>query len=1146
MNTRATRILIVDEDEATAELIRQALATSPSAVAQPRRVSTLAEYVETVAAETPDLVFLDSHLPKALIDAVLSVPPENGAFPVVAMANRGDEKAAVAAIQNGAMEFLVKSPCGFADLPGTVDRVERAWRLLRERQKARKDLEESEARFRTLFQSAATAILVHDATTGEIVQANQRAIEAYGFKTLGELQRTDLWMEPPYSGAEAIGWIHKAAREGEQRFEWKNRDRHGRVFWEDVVLDRVTLGGVKCVMAVSNDITARKLAEEANNQQAGLINSLLDCIPDLIFYKDLRGVYLGCNPAFAAFAGRTRNEIIGKTDRDLFSSEIATAFCERDRHVLEVLKPLHNEEWVEYAGGRKALLETLKTPYRGPDGALLGVLGISRDITERKRGEDALRASEDRFRAYVDQASDPLFVHDFAGRFVAVNPQACAILGYTKEEMLQLNVIDIETSLTLVQAQALWSEIKPNVPFTSGGWHRRKDGTKFPVEIRFGCFDHDGKRHYLAMARDMSERHRAQEALRESERLLRSVIDLVPHFIFAKDERGYYLFANQACASANGFTPDQMIGRDDLDLVPNHEEAEAYRSDDLEVIESGRAKKISEERFTDSTGRVRILQTTKIPFAMADGSRAIMGVSVDITELKQTESALRYHRELLQETGHIAKVGGWEFDPVTGAGSWTDEVARIHDLEPGSETTVEKGLGFYDDESRPRIVAAVRAAVEQGQPYDLELGIISAKGVSKWVRTIGRPILKDDRVVRVMGSFQDITERRHLEAQVRESQKLEAVGQLAGGVAHDFNNILAAVMLQLGLVLRNPELDQGTREALQEVTEEVDRAAKLTRQLLMFSRRSVLAVRPLDLNDVMGSLLKMLRRLIGEDIQLRFEAQLGLPLVQADASMMEQVLMNFVVNSRDAMPNGGQITIGIRAVTLGPDDTQKNANRRLGRFVCLTVADTGCGMDSATAKRVFEPFFTTKAPGKGTGLGLATVYGIVAQHQGWLEVDSATGLGTTFRVYLPALDEVSEQLVADPPLSETPRGHESILLVEDEVKVRQVVAQTFRMLGYRVIEAANGQEAVKSWQLAGPEIDLLFTDMVMPEGMTGLELAERLRAFKPSLKAIISSGYSSEIAETKVLAHAGLVYLPKPYDIRALAEVVRRCLDGME
>ena len=396
--------------------------------------------------------------------------------------------------------------------------------------------------------------------------------------------------------------------------------------------------------------------------------------------------------------------------------------------------------------------------------------------------------------------------------------------------------------------------------------------------------------------------------------------------------------------------------------------------------------------------------------------------------------------------------------------------------------------------------------------------------------------------------FDAITERKRaeaekakLEAQFHQAQKMESVGQLAGGVAHDFNNILAATMMHLSFLQQNPSFDLETRESLSELMEATKRAAALTRQLLIFSRRSVLEIKVLNLNEVVTNLLKMLGRLIGEHISFRFDLAEDLPPVEADPGMIEQVLMNLAVNARDAMPKGGRLTISTEPVHVDAERVREGLQAP-GRFVCLSVADTGCGMDEATRRRLFEPFFTTKEPGKGTGLGLATVHGIVTQHQGWIEVETEAGKGTTFKVFFPA---TTKEMTESPPAGEKAdvRGHETILLVEDEASLRQAVAQSLRLLGYRLIEATNGREAIQRWQEHGQEVDLLFSDMVMPEGLTGLDLAERLKGEKPGLKVLLSSGYNAEFAGQGRPAAAGITYLQKPYQVEVLSRTVRDCLD---
>jgi signal transduction histidine kinase/DNA-binding response OmpR family regulator len=399
----------------------------------------------------------------------------------------------------------------------------------------------------------------------------------------------------------------------------------------------------------------------------------------------------------------------------------------------------------------------------------------------------------------------------------------------------------------------------------------------------------------------------------------------------------------------------------------------------------------------------------------------------------------------------------------------------------------------------------------------------------------------DSGVVHCYGA--DITERLSLEAQFRHSQKLESVGQMAAGIAHDFNNMLTIIQGYTDCLLtRAQDEDPGT-VPLRQIAGAARRAASLTRQLLLFSRKQVIQARAADLNSVLPDFVDLMPRLLGEDIALKTEYAPDLPAIEADTGMIEQVVMNLAVNARDAMPKGGCLTITTRLAEITEAGARQRPEARPGRFVCLSVKDTGTGMDAKTVARIFEPFFSTKEVGRGTGLGLATAYGIMKQHQGWIEVATEIGMGTTFTLYFPAL---GTSAVATSDQNEAPAavrgGSETILLVEDESVVRDFVCETLRHYKYRVLEAATGVEALKVWEQNNGQIDLLLTDMVMPEGMTGSHLATHLRERKPSLKIIFTSGYSPEIIG-KSFKEGDTEFLQKPYRAPLLAQRVRKCLD---
>lgn len=389
----------------------------------------------------------------------------------------------------------------------------------------------------------------------------------------------------------------------------------------------------------------------------------------------------------------------------------------------------------------------------------------------------------------------------------------------------------------------------------------------------------------------------------------------------------------------------------------------------------------------------------------------------------------------------------------------------------------------------------------------------------------------------------DVTELLSLEAQLRQAQKMEAIGQLAAGVAHDFNNLLTVIQGHTNLLQSRLGPEAAAARSLAKIALAADRAGKLVKQLLTLSRKQVLQPELVDLNEIITNVCKMLHRVLGEDVVLVVRQSPGLPAVKSDSVMIEQILMNLAVNARDAMPRGGRLAIGTEVRTLSVQQAQQHPEAQPGDFVCLTVADTGCGIDPAIVSRIFDPFFTTKEPGKGTGLGLTTVYSIVQQHKGWVEVQSEVGKGATFKMFFPAAARpVGSSSLPSAPV-EAARGSETILVVEDEAVVRELAVEILRLHGYKVLVAETGVQALEVWAAHKQEIDLLLTDMVMPGGINGVELAGRLLRQCPDLCVVYSSGYSPGIAGKDLTVMSAFNFLPKPYRPGRLAALVRECLD---
>lgn len=941
--------------------------------------------------------------------------------------------------------------------------------------------------------------------------------------------------------------------------------------------------------------------------------------------------------------------------------------------------------------------------------------------------------------------------------------------------------------------------------------------------------------------------------VRESEHRLRLALQAAHLGTFNWDRISGHITWSREHEALFGYKPGEFPGTFEAFSQRVHPDDLPGITAELDRCVTGRTAYRQEFRIRWPDGSMHWIKALG-EFEYDDGgqARCMRGAVIDVTDSKQAEESLRHHEAILRETGRIARVGGWEFDPATGRGTWTEEVARIHDLDPAEPTSVEVGISFYTKESRRLIEQALKQAIEAAAPYDLQLEMQTARGHHKWVRTIGHPIVRNGKVVKVRGSFQDITEQkqaeirihhlnrtlsllsdvnqlivrestittmltdacriavepggfplawiglidpasgkleitahsgatadtlqvlqiltdgpqpacaftlhalragehgvcndvatdpqsagwrdealkrgygslaslplkigdavvgtfnlyarepgffdaeemrlldemamdisfameverherqrrkneselrwrtaffeaqvdsaldgilvvdnegrkivqnqrmtelwgippeiaanpddrvqiefvtrrtkhpeafvervtylnsnpndisrdiielvddtildrssspvhskdgthygriwifrditqqRQLEEQLRQSQKMEAIGQLAGGVAHDFNNILAAVMIQSELALHTPGLPPFAVGMLAEIRAGADRAARLTRQLLAFSRRQVMQPRQLDLNELVANLARMLQRILGENVRLQLQLHPRQLQVQADAGMLDQVLLNLVVNARDAMPKGGEVVVRTTSAELPAEEAAKMPEASAAPYVCLSVSDTGTGIAAEILPHIFEPFFTTKPQGHGTGLGLATVQGIVKQHHGAITVDSTPAGGTTFTVWLPPCGTTDEAPACEPAPAAAAGGTETILLVEDEATIRELCQIVLESAGYTVLAAADGPEAIRIWDRVEGDIHLLLTDMVMPGGMTGQDLATALRQRQPGLRVVFTTGYSEETAGHDLPLKLGRNFIQKPYTPREILAIIRQSLD---
>ncbi|MCI0538515.1 MAG: PAS domain S-box protein [Verrucomicrobiales bacterium] len=756
-------------------------------------------------------------------------------------------------------------------------------------------------------------------------------------------------------------------------------------------------------------------------------------------------------------------------------------------------------------------------------------------------------ALEARYRDLFENAKDTVYTHDMAGNFTSVNHAFELLTGYSREEAVQMSIFRLALPR---YAEPLKWMLAARTPLPANYELRieTKAGRVVDIQVSARMLLENGRHTGVqGIARDITEKKRAEEAVRLTEELYRRAIaaaDAVPY------QRNYatetFSFMGEGILGMTGYSAAEMTPALWDSLVEEvRMQGEASGLSLEEAIARTRAGKIqrwmNDCRIVTRSGSIRWISDRSIQALDENGVPiGAIGTLQDVTDRKRTEEELQRSEARFRRVveSNLIGIAFWNAD-----GTVTDANERfLQMLGYTREELLKSGAqwgALLIQNPREAGPSCHEAPLGYCKPSQKEF---LRRDGSRLPVLLGAAYLDRERQCGVSFVL-DISEQLKLEGQFRQAQKMESVGRLAGGVAHDFNNILTVIHGHCSMLTMSPHLPSEDQESAREIIAAADRAANLTRQLLTFSRKQIVQPRQVDLNEVISQLTKMLTRLLGEDVALQCNYSAHLPAVYADPGMMEQVMMNLAVNARDAMPQGGQLMINTSVASFS-EGRLPHPRAHAGRFVCITVADTGCGMASETLTHIFEPFFTTKEVGKGTGLGLATVYGIVELHHGWIEVASQVGCGTSFRIFFPVL---ADEIVAgtSPTLPEPLfRGNETILLAEDEPALRKLVRQTLSRCGYEVIEAASGREALERCNNSSIKIDLLLTDLVMPGGISGTELAAQLRSRYPTLKVIYSSGYSIELVAKDCELVDGLNFLPKPYDPKRLARAVRTCLDS--
>ncbi|HTQ52310.1 MAG TPA: PAS domain S-box protein [Candidatus Acidoferrales bacterium] len=1160
------RILHLEDDPDFAELVRTLL-QQDELHAELKRVAGRADFEAALDSEKFDLILSDFRLPRFTgLEALAFVRKECPEVPFILLSGTIGEHAAIESLKAGATDYVLKhNPERLASA------VRRAAQEAGERAKLRHaetELMRREKYFRTLTENTLDILCILGRDT-QFLYTSPSMERVLGY-TPEELKGTDslahVYPDDLPAVQEAVqDAIRQPGRTLKVQFRYRKKDgawRHMELVGQNRLEDQDAAG----IVTNWRDVTERWQAEEELRRSEKQYRLLFHDNPNPMWVFDLETLaFLEVNESAVQFYGYSHEEFLAMKMSDLRRAETngptkVTALSEAESgHIWR-----HRRK-----DGTCVEVEVIWSPmvFRNRFAALTMVT----DVTERRRHEHRTQVfSQLSYRLssattaveaarIICETSDALFAwDDFAlDLYSADKDEVFSLLNITTVEGQRVTIPQSSQSKStntlirrvITKGAELVRAPDPKglsvdamlVPVRKG---TRIIGVLFVQSHLAGAYSEQDLGMFQTLADQCGgalERVYAEEALRESQQRFRDLFENSPDAIFVVDLQGKVLDVNLACSVLHGLTRQQMVGKNIVtDLVPESSREQARL--DFEKMAGGKRTQTESESLTVE-GRVTPVEVraSRIEY---EGRPAVLLHVRDITERHQAEAALQSSETLFRSV--------WQ-NSVTGLRLVNEEgvIVAVNDAYcrlVGREARALEGqpltVIYAESEDREKILEQHREAfltrdvarrperqfiLHNGKAVTLEI-------IDSFIQLRGRPLL-------MLSLFRDVTTQRQLEEQLRQSQKMEAIGQLAGGVAHDFNNILTVIQGHASLLL-GANLGDLAGKSAEQIVQAAERAAGLTRQLLTFSRRQLIQPKKLDVNRIVGNMTNMLGRLLGEDVALQLNYCQSPAMVEADVGMLEQVLLNLAVNARDAMPKGGQLAIRIALVEVGETYNPGRSEARNGRFVCLSVTDTGMGITPENLRRVFEPFFTTKEVGKGTGLGLATAYGIIKQHRGWIEVDSQVGKGTTFRIYLPGIE-------TGPAAPEKPAtqihvrgGHETILLVEDEAPVCELVSRVLNKYGYRVLSANDATEAIEVWRNNKGEIALLLTDLVMPNHMNGRELAEKLWAEHPNLKVIFTSGYSADIVGKDFKLEPELNFLQKPYQPQMLAMTVRRCLDS--
>jgi PAS domain S-box-containing protein len=1025
------------------------------------------------------------------------------------------------------------------DLKRKIEKLEEE--LLRARESAR----ESEERYRALFDRSFYGVFIMD-LEGRILDVNDIGLKMLGYRRehLGDLNFWNLISED--QAAAAAKAREEVLRTGlqESTAEYRFKCRDGGHIWVEATSTVIYRGGHPyAVQGIARDITERKRAEDELRSSEERFRSLIQNASDIIVILSGDGLFSYESPSVERIFQYPAGYLIGKSPLEFIHPDDVPTI----QRELDDVYRIHNDgqptefrmrrfdgSWIHLEAIGKNLID-----FPGINGLVI----TARDITERKKTEEALRQSEERYRSILDNMQEAYYEVDLKGNFTFFNLPTMASLGYTVEEMQGMNYrrfADEENAQKLFEVyHRVFATGKAVTGFE---WDAtNKNGEKIPAEASVSLkYDAAGNPiGFKGIVRDISERRKAQDALRRSEEKYRNILESIHEAYIELDLAGNLVFFNDPCCRMLGYDRHELMGmsyRVFISPEAHQRMYEAFRN----IYETGAPAFLMDYDVLRKDGSKRTHEMSASLIRDASGKPVgFRAVGRDITDRKRAEENLRQSEERFREMARLMPDTIYEADEK-GVLTFVNEAA--FDKFRYSRDDFSGGLNCIDmlaPEDRDRGMKNF-VKVLSGEHVGLTEYIARRKdGGTFPILMHSTVIIRNGTPAGVRGFIIDISDKKILEEQLIRAQKMEAIGTLAGGIAHDFNNLLMGVLGNVSLMLLNMDSSHPFYDRLKNVEEYVHQGSELTKQFLGFARGGKYEVKPTHLGDFVHRSSEMFGR-TKKEIRIHRKVQEGLWAVEVDRNQMEQVMLNLFVNAWQAMPGGGDLYLSTENIELRDSDATP-LGVEPGRFVRVSVTDTGVGMDDSVRARIFEPFFTTKGKGRGTGLGLASVYGIVKNHRGFVTVESRKGAGATFTIYLPASDKPAqeEQRIS----AEAPKGRETILLIDDEKMVLEVGSEMLKRLGYEVLTASGGRAGIETYRSNRDCIHLVVLDMIMPD-LGGSETFDGLLDIDPNVKVLLSSGYSLVGQAREIMEKGCRGFIQKPFGIHDLAEKIRKILDG--